>query len=176
MLLRTRALVVALVVGLVASSGASAGCKRHEAVGSATNLEGRAVDPLANLTSTTVLVFVATSCPISNRYAPEIRRLHEEFAPRGVKFVLVYPSASESAADVAKHVHDYAYPFAAVRDPKHVLVARAGVTVMPEVAVFVPGSAAADRATAGASTTGRSTLARRGPSRRGAISSLPSRP
>jgi hypothetical protein len=38
-----------------------------------------------------VLVFVRTDCPISNRYAPELRRLQDRFAPRGMAFWLVYP-------------------------------------------------------------------------------------
>ena len=51
------------------------------------DLQGRAVDPLANAEARlSVLVFLRSDCPISNRYAPEIRRLHARFAPRGVAF------------------------------------------------------------------------------------------
>ena len=37
----------------------------------------------------TVLVFTTTDCPISNRYAPELRRIEDRFASDGVDFVLV---------------------------------------------------------------------------------------
>ena len=42
----------------------------------------------------TVLIFISTDCPISNRYAPEIKRLHDEFAPKGRSLP---PGLSESA-------------------------------------------------------------------------------
>jgi hypothetical protein len=36
-----------------------------------------------------VFLFVRTDCPISNRYVPEIQRLSEKFAARGIQFRLV---------------------------------------------------------------------------------------
>ena len=130
--------VIAVVLSL-------ASCRRHPSAGEVTDLDGHAIDPLAGATMPVVLLFVATTCPISNRYAPEIRHIYEEFGPRGVKFHLVYPSATESAGDIREHVRQYAFPFAALRDPGHVLVARAGVNVTPEAAVFLPSGEVAYR-------------------------------
>src|SRR5436190_3763064 len=60
----------------------------------ALDLDGRPVDPLAATNAAaTVLIFVGCECPISNRYAPELRRLHDKFSPRGVRFWMVYPDA-----------------------------------------------------------------------------------
>jgi hypothetical protein len=84
----------------------------------------------------TVLIFVSTDCPISNRYAPEIRRLHDEFTSRGVQFRLVYPNPLDSEAAVRKHLEEYGYPQIAQRDPDHTLVNKAGATITPEAAVF----------------------------------------
>jgi len=106
-----------------------------------TDLDGNPVDPLAGEAKATVLVFVATDCPISNRYSPELRRLAARFGPRGVAFRLVYPVASESPAMIREHLREYALPFAAVRDPLHTLAARARVKVTPESAVFTRGGA-----------------------------------
>jgi hypothetical protein len=103
----------------------------------ATTLDGRALDPLATTRVATVLVFVATDCPLSNRYAPDLARMHEKYMSRGVEFFLVYAS-SETAPVIAQHVRDYALPMTALRDPKHHLVALAGVHSTPEVAVFSP--------------------------------------
>ena len=88
-----------------------------------------------------VLAFVSTQCPISNRYAPELARLYTELSPRGARFYLVYPLVSETDAEVRAHVHDYGYPFVALRDPRHRLVGRASASVTPEVAVFDRGGA-----------------------------------
>lgn len=112
-----------------------AGCRRE----AATDLDGRAVDPLAGGAKVTVLLYVATSCPISNRYAPEVLRLRDRFTARGVAFHVVYPNTDETVAAVREHARAYGYGPAVLRDPGHELVRRSGVTVTPEAAVFRSG-------------------------------------
>lgn len=85
-------------------------------------------------------MFARTDCPISNRYAPELRRLHERFAPAGLAFWLVYPDPGEGVDAIHRHLREFAYPFGALRDPKHNLVRMVQATVTPEAAVFVAGS------------------------------------
>ena len=87
----------------------------------------------------TVLIFVRSDCPISNRYAPEIQRIAVRFSAQGVKFWLVYPDASETTDSIEKHRAEYHYDLGILRDPKHVLVDAAKVRVTPEAAVFLPG-------------------------------------
>lgn len=84
----------------------------------------------------TVLIFVSTDCPVSNRYAPEIARLYEAFHGKGVRFQLVYPNPHDDAAAIEAHIAAYSFPHVPTRDPDHRLVARAGATVTPEAAVF----------------------------------------
>ncbi|HEY3743482.1 MAG TPA: redoxin domain-containing protein, partial [Bryobacteraceae bacterium] len=91
-----------------------------------------------NTSRALVLIFTRTDCPISNRYAPEIKRIYDAYSTRGVKFYLVYPDREETAASIAKHREDYGYPMPAIEDPSHQLVARASATITPEAAVFVP--------------------------------------
>ncbi len=86
----------------------------------------------------TVLLFVGTDCPISNRYAPELRRLYERYAPSGVAFWLVYADPAADAAAVRRHLGEYRLPEIALLDPGRALVKAAGVRVTPEAAVFVP--------------------------------------
>ena len=100
------------------------------------DLDGRPADPLADGAVATVFLFVRSDCPISNRYAPEMRRLWEELSPHGVAFYLVYPDPEEDAATIGASVADFAFPFPALRDPAHRMVARTGATVTPEAAVF----------------------------------------
>lgn len=107
----------------------------HGASGSATDLDGAAVDPFAGDAPATVLVFIATACPVSNRYAPEIKRIHDDYASRGVRMYLVYPDKEDTAA-IRDHLKEHAFGVPALRDPSHALVRRAGVTVTPEAAVF----------------------------------------
>jgi hypothetical protein len=101
-------------------------------------LDGRPLDPLAPAAgvAATVLVFTMTDCPISNRYAPELRRLHAAFSGRGVRFWLVYPKREDDAPAIRAHGATFAQGIAAVRDPQLTLVRATGVSVTPEVAVF----------------------------------------
>ena len=93
-------------------------------------------DAMIGALAMTVLIFVSTDCPISNRYAPEIKRLHDEFTPRGVRFRLVYPNPLDSDTDIRRHLEEYGYPQISQRDPDHTLVKKAGATITPEAAVF----------------------------------------
>lgn len=100
------------------------------------DLAGRPVDPFSVATKAKVFVFMRTDCPVTNRYAPELRRIATEFARDHVEFWLVYSDASERPTTIRKHIADYGFPGTPVRDIKHVLAARAEATVAPEAAVF----------------------------------------
>jgi protein-disulfide isomerase len=83
----------------------------------------------------TVYVFTTTDCPISNRYAPEIKRLATAFSSR-VKFILVYPVPTDSPAMIREHATKFSYSLDTLRDTDQKLVKQTGVTVTPEVAVM----------------------------------------
>ena len=91
---------------------------------------------MINALAFTVLIFVSIDCPVSNRYAPEIKRIHDDFAAAGVRFRLVYPNPLDSDDAIASHVRDYGYPAIGEPDRNHVLAKTAGATVTPEAAVF----------------------------------------
>ena len=93
-------------------------------------------DPFATPARVRVLLFVRTDCPITNRYAPELQRLEEEFRGRDVRFWLVYPDRSETDAAIRDHIAQYRFPGEPVGDPEHELVRQARATVAPEAAVF----------------------------------------
>ena len=66
------------------------------------DLNGRAIAPFTPSGRASVVFFVATDCPVSNSYAPEIQRVCREYGPRGVECSLIYedvdthPSAAPS--------------------------------------------------------------------------------
>ena len=92
------------------------------------DLDNRVVDPFDAPAGVKAIVFVFTSidCPVSNRYAPEIRRISDTFAATGVRFWMVYPNPAESAEAIRTHVTDFAYPGGVLRDPQQDLVRLAG--------------------------------------------------
>jgi len=100
------------------------------------NLDGKGTDPFKMADGRVlVLLFVRTDCPISNRYAPAIQKLSEEFRSRA-NFWLVYPDAGESAAHIRTHLVQFHYSIPALRDIHGGLVSRAKATITPETAVF----------------------------------------
>ena len=118
-------------------------------------LQGGEADPFAAPAGTKAIVFLFTSvdCPVSNRFAPEVRRLATTFAPQGVLFRLIYPDPSEGGDAIRAHMAAFAYTegegvsragrvknaIQAFRDPRHALVKFVGATITPEVAVVAGG-------------------------------------
>jgi hypothetical protein len=104
-------------------------------------VDGAAVDALAAPEGTRAIVFLFTStdCPISNRYAPEVRRIVAAFAGQRVEFRLVYPSPAEQASAIREHMAAFGYgnSMQALRDPHLSLVKYVKATVTPEAVVVV---------------------------------------
>jgi hypothetical protein len=104
------------------------------------DLAGQLVAPL-DTEAAVVLLFVQTDCPISNRYAPTIKRLHDRFAGQGATFWLVYPDRREDPGAIRRHLAEYDLPGNVARDVVHALVDRVGATVTPEAAIFAANGA-----------------------------------
>lgn len=83
-----------------------------------------------------VAVFTRTDCPVSNQFAPEVRGLYEKLHSKGVDIYLIYVDPNEKPETIRKHLQEYEYPCAGLRDPDHTLVAQTGATVTPEAVVF----------------------------------------
>jgi ribosomal protein L35AE/L33A len=102
------------------------------------DLDGHPVHPLEESAArTTVLVFVRTDCPLSNRYAPVLNALYDQYSSRGVSFWLVYVDPHQTSEQVRHHVAQYRFRTRVVLDPHHRLVHQAHVNITPEAAVFV---------------------------------------
>ncbi len=103
-------------------------------------VSGKRSDPLSAAgAKAIVFIFVSIDCPVSNSYAPKLRRISEAFASKGVVLRLIYPNPDEREAKIKKHLKEYELPFTAYRDPRHELTRAADVRVTPEAAVYVPG-------------------------------------
>lgn len=101
------------------------------------DLAGRSQSPFKLETQTaSVIFFIQQDCPISNRYAPEIARIVQDYNSKPVRFFLVYVDATASAKEIEKHGQEFSLPgVPVIQDSKHQLVAAVGASVTPEVAV-----------------------------------------
>ena len=88
-----------------------------------------------------VLLFVTHECPMSNGYAPEIARLCQDFATRGVAFRVIYAERDLTPADAARHAKEFGFPCPAILDRELQLTARIGAITTPEAAILSPDGA-----------------------------------
>lgn len=135
----SRAALFGLAVGVVFVGFAATSAKPSaDAALRLPALDGTLVAPLAPSPekTATVALFVRTDCPISNRYAPEFRRIHAAYADRGVSFWLIYPNPAAEESAIRSHLEEYGYTMPALKDPEHRLVGHVGARITPEVALF----------------------------------------
>ena len=100
------------------------------------SIDGGVLRPLEPAGIANVLFFVATDCPVSNSYAPEIQRICGAFASRGVGCQLIYEDPGVTETAVATHLAEYRYkgiPAAIDRDGS--LAARVRATITPQAVV-----------------------------------------
>lgn len=140
--LRTVGAAVALACLIGGAGSDSTAVLRAAAAGPASialrDPDGRLVDPFlaAENSAAIVFLFASVDCPVSNRYAPTVQRLHAAFSSKNVAFWLVYPNPTDTPAAVRAHLKDYSYPVHALLDPRHELVKLAKASVTPEAALF----------------------------------------
>jgi thiol-disulfide isomerase/thioredoxin len=114
------------------------------------NIQGKLIHRLVTgEDKAVVLFFLASDCPISNRYAPEIQRLEKEFARDQITFWLVYPNATETAESVAQHEAAFGLHGPTLMHPKSWFIGESHATTTPEAAVLIPEGARAKVAYSG---------------------------
>ncbi len=128
---------------LLALTGARSGAAPAAAYGS--DLSGHPVAQLAPSGSrAVVLFFIASDCPVSNRYLPEMERLRRLFASHGVAFYYVYPNLSETQGSIRAHQAAFAGGRSALpslTDPRQELAHLTGARTTPEAAILLPSPA-----------------------------------
>lgn len=79
----------------------------------------------------TVYFFLATSCPISQQYTSEIKRLNQLYSKKSVNFYLVFPSKNKKA--VKNFLTTYGLNMEVKIDKRFKLVSELHAKVTPEV-------------------------------------------
>ncbi len=84
----------------------------------------------------TVLVFLGTQCPVSNGYAPALRRVYEAHAGAKVGVLGVHCDPDVSAEIAQTHARDYELPFPLVLDHDQRLAHVCGIKIVPTAVVI----------------------------------------
>lgn len=132
-----------LLIALAGFALGAAAAEQPRSQGPAiTDMHGRIHHPLAeqpceDQRRLTVLLFINTTCPIANSYAPEVLRIIADYAKRPVRFYLVHPEPGVTAEEARRHADEYGYGKQVVLlDRKHDLVKHVKATVTPQAAVL----------------------------------------
>ena len=80
----------------------------------------------------TVLIFVATQCPVSNAYNDRMEKLAQDFKARGINVVGINSNFSESASDMKDHAAKNKLTFAILKDNGNKVADQLGATRTPE--------------------------------------------
>lgn len=83
----------------------------------------------------TVIMFIATRCPISNAYNGRFVELANEYASKGVDFVGINSNETEPVAEVASHAQEHKFTFPVLKDPGCSVADAYGASHTPEVYV-----------------------------------------
>jgi peroxiredoxin len=80
----------------------------------------------------TVIIFIATQCPVSNGYNERMQKLAEDYAAKGVNVVGINSNVKELAAEVKQHAADKGLKFAILKDTGNVVADRFNAQATPE--------------------------------------------
>jgi hypothetical protein len=99
------------------------------------DLQGRELFPFeSDGARASVFIFLMKDCPISNRYAPEIMRIAQEYQAKRIRFYLVYV---DDVRGLEKHLVEYGLAdLTTIFDDQRRLVKATGVQTAPESAVI----------------------------------------
>ena len=95
---------------------------------------GGASHTLASLRGSkgTVLIFIATQCPVSNGYNERMEKLAQDFKTRGINVIGINANSTESAADVKDHAAKNNLTFTILKDTGNKVADLLGATRTPE--------------------------------------------
>lgn len=80
----------------------------------------------------TVVIFMATKCPVSNAYNERMQKLSDDYASKGVNVVGINSNVAELAPEVKQHAADKGLKFTILKDAGNVIADRFYAQVTPE--------------------------------------------
>jgi peroxiredoxin len=80
----------------------------------------------------TVLIFVATKCPVSNAYNERMEKLAQDYKAKGINVIGINSNAAELAAEVKAHAANNKLTFTILKDGGNKIADMFGATVTPE--------------------------------------------
>ncbi len=83
----------------------------------------------------TVIIFVATECPVSNDYNSRMEELYKNYSKKDVAFLGINSNKAESVEMIKEHAEENDLTFTILKDKNNVVADEFGASVTPEVYV-----------------------------------------
>ena len=84
----------------------------------------------------TLVIFVATQCPVSNDYNQRMAELARDYTAKGFAVIGINSNRSEPGDEVARHAADKGLGFTILKDPDNKVADYLGASVTPEAYLF----------------------------------------
>jgi peroxiredoxin len=81
----------------------------------------------------TVVIFIATKCPVSNAYNDRMEKVFEDYKAKGINVIGINANNTEPAAEVKSHAAEKGLKFTILKDDGNKIADRLGATRTPEV-------------------------------------------
>lgn len=84
----------------------------------------------------TVIIFIATKCPVSNAYNDRMEKVFEDYKAKGFNVVGINSNNTEPSAEVKSHAAEKGLKFTILKDDGNKIADRLGATRTPEAYVL----------------------------------------
>ena len=84
----------------------------------------------------TVILFVATKCPVSNNYNERMEKLARDYKAKGINVIGINSNNTEPAAEIKAHATERGLTFPILKDEGNKIADRFGATKTPEAYVL----------------------------------------
>src|SRR3989449_3526376 len=84
----------------------------------------------------TVVIFIATKCPVSNAYNDRMEKLAQDYKAKGINVIGINSNNTEPAAEVKSHAGEKHLTFTILKDDGNKIADRLGATRTPEAYVI----------------------------------------
>ena len=84
----------------------------------------------------TVLIFIATKCPVSNAYNDRMEKVAEDYKAKGVNVIGINSNNTEPPAEVKSHAAEKGLKFTILKDDGNKIADRLGAFATPEAYVL----------------------------------------
>jgi peroxiredoxin len=132
-------LILLLVTGFVGFAGETKSLRIGEAVPTFTlqNYDGKeyALEKVMKENKFTVIMFIATQCPISNAYNERMVHLYDTYSVQGVAFIGINSNKQENVEEITTHSKYNGFKFVVLKDVGNKVADDFLAQVTPEIYV-----------------------------------------